>query len=373
MDFPKLLEKKQKKEARKLPWTFIGWAILLLALLFIARQISLNAVITPVNFAPRLIPNDSVVYNDSSIIRTSESVSIFPGSLGSSNKKDRLLRIVDLNGDQKYYVFTTDSTVVEAFNFSAEFTKLKYLSGIGYAFKLGDGIYLNQDGVVEKVYIQKTDETIEDFSYNSSERAFYVLLKQASQRTLIRIGAFGEQELFILKKEYTSPIKLLDISGNVTIQDSLKVCTILDMNNKVELLSDCINTKQNETGINYYLKSNTVVSYNLNSLSEAAVFALDSGILYNLIQHEDEFGAVFSRSVVSLLTTDFLYLSRLDQTFELPAGFKIADFYTIGSLVYITNGKMLLAQDTSQPVSSGQSSWQVVENGSEAVNVEFVY
>lgn len=373
MDFPKLIEKKQKKETRRLPWTFIGWAALLFLLLFIARQISFNAVISPVTFAPRLIPNDSVVYNDSSIIRTSQTVSIFPTSLGSSNKAERLLRIVDLNGDQKYYVFTTDKTLEESFNFSRDFTKVKYLSGADYAFKLGDGIYVSQSGVVEKVYIQKTDETIEDYEYNSSERAFYVLLKQASQRTLVRIGAFGEQELFTLKKEYTSPIKLLDISGNVTIQDSLKVCGILDLSSKAEFLSDCINTKQNDEGINYYLKSNSVTSYNLNTLAESVVFTPDSGILYNLIKHDEQFGAVFSRSVVSLLTTDFVYISRLNQTFELPAGFNITDFYIIGTVIYITNGKVLFAQDTSQPVSSGQSSWQVVENGSEAVNVEFVY
>ena len=373
MDFPKLQEQKQKKQIRKVPWTFVSWGVLLLVLLLIARQISVNTVLLPLTFSPRLIPNDSVVYNDSSVIRTTESLTVLPEFLGSTNKKDRLLRIVGLTGEQKYYIFTTDKTVVESYNFSSDFIKLKYLSGTDYAFKLGDGIYLNQKGTIAKVYIQKTGETIEDFEYNSSEHAFYILLKQATQRILVRIGAFGEQELFSVKREYTSPIKFLDISGNITIQDSLKVCAILDMSSKVELLTNCIDSKQNAAGINYYIKNNTISRVDINSLTETEVFTPNDGVLYSVIQHEDEFGAVFSSSVVSLLTADFLYISTLNKTLELPSGFRISDFYIVNSVVYITNGKTLFAQDTNLPVSATQSSWQVIGNDSSAVTVEFVY
>jgi hypothetical protein len=376
MDFPKSLARERiKNKGKKFPVNLVIWGVILIILLFLAKGTSILNPSTANVFNPRIVPNSSVTYHDNSIIRTTEGTVEYPSSLGSTNQKDRLVRILSLNGDQTYYRFNSGDQLVEHTRFTNEFSHIKYITGSNYSFVTNEGLYLKTDATEypELVYAFKIGELMYDYFYDSSEQSFYLATLLNNDTKISRVGSFGVQELYTL----TGITALANITwvenSMVYIKYPNDICLAVNTTDKLQIDINCTLMKQNLVGINYYLSGNTVREFNIATFGDKAIFQENNITLQRVIQHDDTYLVSYINNIVNTFRNDYLYIPSLQKTVQLPDNFNISDFYLVGSIVYITDGKTLLGLDSSVPVSSTVNSWVTVIDRSKAISVELVY
>jgi hypothetical protein len=376
MDFPKSLARERiKNKGKKFPVNLVIWGVILIILLFLAKGTSILNPSTTNIFNPRIVPNSSVTYHDNSIIRTTEGTVEYPSSLGSTNQKDRLVRILSLNGDQTYYRFNSGDQLVEHTRFTNEFSHIKYITGSNYSFVTNEGLYLKTDATEypELVYAFKIGELMYDYFYDSSEQSFYLATLLNNDTKISRVGSFGVQELYTL----TGITALANITwvenSMVYIKYPNDICLAVNTTDKLQIDINCTLMKQNLVGINYYLSGNTVREFNIATFGDKAIFQENNITLQRVIQHDDTYLVSYINNIVNTFRNDYLYIPSLQKTVQLPDNFNISDFYLVGSIVYITDGKTLLGLDSSVPVSSTVNSWVTVIDRSKAISVELVY
>lgn len=378
MDFPKSLARQRvaKRSEYKAPYTLILWLAILGALLILAKGTTFLNPSSVVVFNPRLVPNSSVTYQDNSIIRTSVGLSDFPSTMGSSNTNERVVRTRSLNADQTYYEFSTGNQLVEVAKFSSEFTQLKYITGTDYAF-VSSGLYIKRANseFPEKVYNQKTEEAIISYYYEPAEQSFYLLVGSDTHMKLLRVGVFGEQELYTLGEVLTAGQIAHIENGNVYISNTLNTCLEINTQTKLETSIDCKFMKQNEAGINFYISGNTVKKF--DQTSETTVFQEANVVPEKLMQYSDSYALVYkttqegSDSRTENLKS--LYISSLARSILLPENYPVSDYYLVGDIIYITDGFSLQAIDSAVPTSSSVPEWVEVIGRSSVASVEFVY
>ncbi len=378
MDFPKSLarERISERSGFKAPYTLIIWLVILGALLILAKGTTFLNPSSVVVFNPRLVPNSSVTYQDNSIIRTSVGLSDFPSTMGSSNENERVVRTRSLNADQTYYEFSTGNQLVEVAKFSRDFTQLKYITGADYAF-VSSGLYIKRANseFPEKVYNQKTEESIFSYYYESEEQSFYLLVGSDTQMKLLRVGVYGEQELYTLDEALTAGQIAHIENGNVYLNNILNSCLEINTLTKIETSIDCKFMKQNEAGINFYTAGNAIKKF--DQTSETTVFQEVNVVPEKIIGYSDSYALVYKTtqegSDDSIENLKSLYISSLSRSILLPENFAVSDYYLVGDIIYITDGFSLQAIDSSTPTSSSVPEWVEVIGRSSVASVEFVY
>lgn len=378
MDFPKSLARQAipKRSEFKAPYTLILWLAILGVLLILAKGTTFLNPSSVVVFNPRLVPNSSVTYQDNSIIRTSVGLSDFPSTMGSSNENERVVRTRSLNADQTYYEFSTGNQLVEVAKFSRDFTHLKYITGTDYAF-ISSGLYIKRANseYPEKVYNQKTEESIFSYYYEPSEQSFYLLVGSDTQMKILRVGVFGEQELYTLAEVLTAGQIAHIENGNVYLRNTLNTCLEVNTLTKIETSIDCKFMNQNKTGINFYTTGNAVKKF--DQTSETTVFQEANVVPEKLIQYSDSYALVYKTTQEgngnSTENLKSLYISSLSRSILLPENYPVSDYYLVGDIVYITDGFSLQAIDSSIPTSSSVPDWVEVIGRSSVASVEFVY
>lgn len=378
MDFPKSLarERISERSGFKAPYTLILWLVILGALLILAKGTTFLNPSSVVVFNPRLVPNSSVTYQDNSIIRTSVGLSDFPSTMGSSNENERVVRTRSLNADQTYYEFSIGNQLVEVAKFSRDFTQLKYITGADYAF-VSSGLYIKRANseFPEKVYNQKTEESIFSYYYESEEQSFYLLVGSDTQMKLLRVGVYGEQELYTLNEVLTAGQIAHIENGNVYLNNTLNTCLEINTLTKIETSIDCKFMKQNEAGINFYIAGNAVKKY--DQTSETTVFQEVNVLPEKIIGYIDSYALVYKTTLEgsddSTENLKSLYISSLSRSILLPENFAVSDYYLVGDIIYITDGFSLQAIDSSVPTSSSVPEWVEVIGRSSVASVEFVY